>query len=239
MHAPVRKACSHPSHPARPALAQPHRHGPLLPSPLRITYTDVRRGKLEFVPGPALSKHALSPQPIAQTEGSEIQLYATAHGDIRGNIRRQLNGLAASALKDPAAKMKYTVDEFYDTFVDRYEPKLLRGWTRVIPFVNLSDKKIKTWHLKLLLKLLESGKIVFSDATADELRAVRAFGKSIVCPGTAPISSAPRFENRNIGRRACTRFKRNGPKSAKEVPEEWDGPSRGLEDPYDPIEESD
>ena len=135
--------------------------------------------------------------------------------------------------------MEYTVDGFYDTFIDRAEPKVLRGWSTAIPFVNLSDKRIKTWQLEQLLKLLESGKIYFADATADELRAVRAFGKSIVCPGAAPVSSARRFENRNIGRRACTRFKRNGPKSAKEVPEEWDGPARGLEDPNDPIVEWD
>ena len=145
----------------------------------------------------------------------------------------------ASALKKPAAKMEYTVDGFYDTFIDRSEPKVLRGWSEEIPFVNLSDKRIKTWQLELLLELLESGKISFADATADELRAVRKYGKRIVCPGAAPAPPAPRFENRNLGRRACRRYKRDGPKSAKEVPEEWDGPTRGSEDPNDPIVEWD
>ena len=146
---------------------------------------------------------------------------------------------AASELKNPTAKMEYTVDGFYDTFIDRAEPKVLRGWSTAIPFVNLSDKRIKTWQLEQLLKLLESGKIYFADATADELRAVRRFGKRIVCPGAPPVPPAPRFENRNIGRRACRRYKRDGPKSAKEVPEELDGPPRGLEDPSDPIVEWD
>ena len=91
---PTKKACSHPTHSARHALAQPHHRGPLLPSPLHITYTEVRRGKLQFVPDPALSKNALPPPPIARSEEREAQLYATAHGDTRGKIRRGLNRLA-------------------------------------------------------------------------------------------------------------------------------------------------
>ena len=42
----------------------------------------------------------------------------------------------------------------------------------MIPFVNLSDQRMKTWQLELLLELVESDRIFFTDATANEMRAV-------------------------------------------------------------------
>ena len=99
--------------------------------------------------------------------------------------------------------MEYTARRFYDTFrvVDRFDPKVLRGWSKAIPFVNLSDKR-RLGSSSCSSSFANSGKIFLADATVGEMRAVREFGKGIACPGAPAVPLTPRFENRNVGRRA-------------------------------------
>ena len=47
----------------------------------------------------------------------------------------------------------------------------------MIPFVNLSDKRMKIWQLTLLLKLVESSRIFFADAMVDEMCVAQEFQK--------------------------------------------------------------
>lgn len=119
--------------------------------------------------------------------------------------------------------MRWTASGFCEDIFLRYRIKL-SGWPADIPFKNLSKgASPSASHINRLLGLRQAKHLVFEKATDDEVAAVLLdFRKA--CPGVLFPPPSPNIGRSDIGRRRCLpadgkppRYKRNGPKSAKQI----------------------
>ncbi|RDX40451.1 hypothetical protein OH76DRAFT_1490280, partial [Lentinus brumalis] len=158
----------------------------------------------------------------------------------RGRLRSLLDSALADETGDIDAKMQWTVLTFCLKVFLKYGLKLI-GWPAAIPFQNLSDGPVSMADIRELIGLCERDperpaeppQLRFVQATPEELREAR-MDASLACPGPLFPAPAPKYGYSNIGRRhPCPRYdeggqltqpryERNGPKSAKIVPDEED-----------------
>ncbi|RDX49462.1 hypothetical protein OH76DRAFT_1403696 [Lentinus brumalis] len=183
--------------------------------------------RLSFQPYPPPTQPA--PQPVPDA-------YSTDYNATRGRLRSLLDRALADETGVEDAKMQWAVLAFWQKVFLRFGRKLI-GWPPHIPFQNLSDGPVTVDDIRELIELCsvnperpsELPQLRFVAATPEELRAARS-DAACACPGPLFPAPAPRYEYRNIGRRVprCDedgqlmqpRYERNGPKSAKVVPDE-------------------
>ena len=126
--------------------------------------------------------------------------------------------------------MFWTLEDYIESVVLQHGYKLI-GWPRDIPFKNLSDVEGGTSILTRLGNLWDYGDLKFVPITEDE-RIAASFDAKNLAPAPLCVHRKRPGGREDIGR-ARYRYKtnpynlplrrpKNGPKTPKRVPDEWD-----------------
>ncbi|EIW60798.1 uncharacterized protein TRAVEDRAFT_46039 [Trametes versicolor FP-101664 SS1] len=166
---------------------------------------------------------------IGETKGNH---YSTTHGRERGSVRDVLTTGLAEFTHDALATMHWSGLRFRDYVFLKYRVKLV-GWPEDIEFTNMSNlRDMPTEKVRTLLAYWEAGWMFWAAATDGELLAARESVYNALPGPLFPNPEAPRGQRCDVGRHRARpvtnpgwmwgqRFERNGPKSGREVADEW------------------